>query len=135
MSQTDQDQAVWEKARPQPFYSSARADVDGDKTHFTFALLCLLPKKYWPSISPVPSVKNEILTIKYDEFTSTYQLAIDESMRGKYVKKKDVHHPVELTISVNSVRSLDAPVGTRMVDGVKTSISTHWCSDQEISKK
>jgi hypothetical protein len=99
-----------------------------------FTLQCLLPKEYWPSLSPAPDVSGHTLNVRYFEKAVGLHLTVDEAGVGRFVKQSDQNQQVEIAVDLDKVKASDEVVGSRTFNGVKSAFRTHWCSKAELSQ-
>lgn len=130
--------AEWFKAAPKILrYFPVRNISDDPHRRRTitmdYQLECLLPKDYWALIQP--STSDNRLVVKYTSRLLVYQVQLDSNGRKKEVKITDKSPQITITIDASLVGTSDSVVGTKVVDGVSSSFSTHWCSGPEITSR
>ena len=128
----------WQESAPKMFRYRPNWDMPDDPSKrqivtMDYQLKCLYPKEYWPSIDPTAS--DNRLTVKYTSRVLVFQYQLDNDGRRKKMKISDQTRHISLSIDAALVGTSDSVVGTKVVDGVSASFSTHWCSKEEIAMR
>lgn len=125
------DLKAFEEQRPSIFWTKSHADVSNRDTDYHFDLKCLIPKESWPKNAP--AINNNIVSAKFYEQATSYKMSINARMFLATKKVKNEIRQNEIGINLSLVGAVDSVVGTRSVNGVKSSFSTHWCSTTEYN--